>query len=414
MTGTNRRPVVRKFAFVAATLIGMIAPAVLMQPAAIAASPGPSPTLGSGTAACDPAVGPPLNARFQGIGRVGLFNGVYSFDLVDLTRAHSIAATFSRGYISADTRSNHMGMGWSSNYDVRLRAFTSKDLVFTDPFGFTSKFLNGYSSPTTDTMQRMTLSPPPPDWVVTDEVTTWTLADPSGNVVRVETAGGQSVDIYYDGDRPTDAIGPDGTGLRFKLDAKGRFVQVTDRQDKRRWIKFTFDANGRLSQVDRPSGTTERYAYVGETQQIQTISNGVDQPLLRIDYDERGRTIEERDAQGLGDGEGVEYVYQELPDGSVQTTVTYPESRLDPSWRPIQTAIHDSKGNVRELDLQPTRTEHFLGRYDYDAANRRVVLQDACNPAPAADTPLAPAPTSMLAAVLTLFAQFVRQILALF
>jgi YD repeat-containing protein len=404
-------------AFVAAILAGLMTPTVLPQPGAFAASPAPSPTLGGDTNACDPAAGPALHARFLGIGYVQLFNGVYHLDRLDLTRPDSIAARFTRGYTSADTRSNHMGIGWTSNYDVRLRAFTSTDLVFTDPFGFTSKFLNAYASRTTDVMKRMTLSPPSPDWVATDGTTTWTLGDPSGNLLRVETAGGATIDIHYDGDRPTDTIGPDGTGLHFELDAKGRFVRVTDRQDKRRWIRFAYDTSGRLSQVDQPSGTTERYAYIGETQQIQTISNGVDEPLLRIDYDERGRAVKEQDAQGLVDGEAVDYEYADLLDGGVQTTVTYPESRLDPSWHPIQTTVHDSKGNLIELVVQPTRTERFAGRYDYDAANRRVVMQSACDLAPTADTPPIPRPTAPampLAAVLALFAQVVQQILAMF
>ena len=228
----------------------------------------------------------------------------------------------------------------------------------------------------------------------------------------VDTADGASLDVHYDGDRATDTIASDGTGLRFELDAKGRFVQVTDRQDKGRWIRFAYDANGRLSRVDRPWGTTEQYAYVGETQQIQTISNGLDVPLFRIDYDERGRTIAERDALGLIDDQAVDYQYEDLPDGSVRTTVTYPESRLDPSWRPIQTAIHDSKGNLIELVLQPTRTEGFVGRYEYNAANRRVVLRDACNLAAAADMPPPPPPPSPLAVVLKFLADFVRQIVA--
>jgi YD repeat-containing protein len=414
VTGTDWRSIARRAAFVAAIVAGLIAPAVFPQPTALAAPASPSPRPSVGPEDCDPAKGPPLNARFQGIGRVALFNGTYSFDAIDLGGADSIAATFSRGYISGDTRSNNLGLGWNSNYGVRLRSYTSKDLVFTDPTGFTSKFLDGYSRPTIDVMQYMTLTPPPPDWVVSDGITTWTLDGVSGNLVRVETKGGAFLDVHYDGDRPIDSIGPDGTGLVFEQDAKGRFVQVTDRQDERQWVRFSYDADGRLSQVDRPWGTTERYAYVGQTQQLQTISNGADEPLFRVDYDEQGRAIKERDAQGLLDGQGVEYVYKTLLDGSVKTTVTYPESRLDPSWRPIQTAVHDSQGNLRELVLQPTRTEGFLGKYDYNASNRRVVLRDACDLAPAADILQAAPPPSLLDGLLRQFEQFVRQLLAAF
>jgi hypothetical protein len=166
--------------------------------------------------------------------------------------------------------------------------------------------------------------------------------------------------------------------------------------------------------VDRPAGTTERYTYVGNTQQIETISDGNDEPLLRIDYDDRGRVVKERDSQGLIDGQAVDYEYENLVDGSVRTTVTYPESRLDPSWRPIQSAVHDAKGNLRELVLQPARTERFVGRYDYDETNRRIVLEDACNPAPQPIDLLPLTPTAVLAAALTLLAQLVRTIVSLF
>jgi hypothetical protein len=166
--------------------------------------------------------------------------------------------------------------------------------------------------------------------------------------------------------------------------------------------------------VDRPWGPAEHYAYIGQTQQLQTISNWANQPIFRVDYDDQGRTIKERDALGLLDGQGVEYEYENRPDGSVRTTVTYPESRLDSTWRPIQTAVHDSNGNLRELVLQPTRTEGYLGKYDYNALNRRIVVRDACVPAPAADIVQAAPPPSLLDSLLRHFEQFVRQLLAAF
>ena len=91
-----------------------------------------------------------------------------------------------------------MGVGWSSNYGVRLRAASSEDLVFTDPFGFTSNFVGGYNPPTTDEMNRLSLKRLPP-WIVTDGTTTWTLGDTSGDLLRVEAAGGASAEIHYDG-----------------------------------------------------------------------------------------------------------------------------------------------------------------------------------------------------------------------
>ena len=403
-------------AVAAGILVGLVAPSVSLQPVAIAASPSPSSTSAPvGADVCNPAVGPPLNSRFQGIGRVYLFNGVYALDRVDLWREGSVAATFTRGYVSADTRSSHMGMGWTSNYDVRIRLINgTADVAFTDSSGFVSRFPNGYQGPTMDEGQRLSLTPPPPNWVVTDGITTWTLGESSGNVSRVETVGGRSVDVHYEGDIPTDSIGPDGSGLRFKLDAKGRFVQVTDRQDAERRIKFTYDALGRLSRVDGPSGAIEHYTYVGDTQRVQTISDDNNNPLLRIDYDERGRTIKERDADGLRDGKGVEYRYHELADASVETTVTYPESLLDSSWRPIQTAIHDPEGNLRELVLQPTRTERYVGRYDYNAANRRVVLQDICIEEGTVRAAVPSDPISLAGAALARLVQWVWLILSLF
>lgn len=409
-----RGPRIHRVVLVAG-VVGLIAPSLLALPAAIAASPSPSPSVTGGAGAdCNPAKGPPLNSRFEGIGRVSLFNGVYSFDRVDLVRVGSITATFARGYVSADTRSNHLGMGWTSGYDVRIRLINaSADVAFTGPDGFVSTFPNGYNVPTKDRGQRLWLTPPPPDWVVTDGFATWTLGESSGNLLRVETTSGASVDVNYEGDLPSDSIAPDGSGLLFKLDAKGRFVQVSDRQDAERWVKFTYDAKGRLSQVDRPTAS-ERYAYVGDSQRIQTISNGDGEPRLQLDYDERGRTIKERDAEGLRDGQGVEYQYHELADASVETTVTYPESRLDPSWRPIQTSVHDPDGNLRELKLQPTRTETYVGRYDYDGNNRRVILQSACDRIGADGKPEPPDPWSLVRDGLTGFAQWIWLILSRF
>jgi YD repeat-containing protein len=191
--------------------------------------------------------------------------------------------------------------------------------------------------------------------------------------------------VRYEGGHVSGTIGPDGPGLLFGIGPGDRLADVTLAADPTQFVRFEYDDDGRLVQAASSSAAPRRFAYDRDSERVTTISDEGGAVLLSVEYDDKDRVTREQDAQGLLDGEAVSYVYEELPDGGMRTTVTYPLSIFEHDWHPVQIAIHDPDSRLRELQLQPTSTQTLIGRYDYDAENRRIVLQDPCRTGSSAD-----------------------------
>ncbi len=142
-------------------------------------------------------------------------------------------------------------------------------------------------------------------------------------------------------------------------------------------VTFGYDEAGRLTSVTGSAGT-QRYRYDGGSQRIAAILDDRGEVALAIEYDDQGRVITERDADGLRDGGAVTFTYEPLLDGGVRTTVTYPPSLVEPGWHPVETTYHDARGRLTELEARPTSVDAYTGRYAHDADNRRIVLEDPC------------------------------------
>jgi hypothetical protein len=56
-----------------------------------------------------------------------------------------------------------------------------------------------------------------------------------------------------------------------------------------------------------------------------------------------------------------------------------PPSLADPTWHPIKIATMDAESRLTELQVQPTRRQVFVGRYEYDDVNRRIPLDRPCS-----------------------------------
>ena len=385
MSLNARSPARRGFAVLAAVI-------VLASPFAGHASAVDQLELGSrlsglpASPICDPESGPVVWSRFSGIGSIHLGTGSYAVETVDIgdwAGSTGMARTFARSYDSGDFRRTSLGPGWMHNYAVRLRRDpTSRDLLFTLPSGSVERFKNardikrtfgngfGYRVLTWDSEAGL--------YTVSDGPMTWTL-DSAGTLVRGDNGRGDWVDVAYQNGQPIVSNGPDGgLGLHFETDSLSRLTRVVDSADATRFVDFEFDGTGRLIRA-APSGQPARvYAYDGDSERITTISDEDGAILESVGYDDRGWVIRQQDAQGLRDGEAVTLVYEDLPDGTIRTTVTYPPSLIEPSFHPVQIAIHDAKGRLTETTYQWTSTQTLIGRYGYDAQNRRILLQDPC------------------------------------
>ena len=343
--------------------------------------PVASPVRASALTFCDPAEGPPTNARFEAIGAVALNSGGFELQVADLP-GRTTASEFIRAYFSFDTRNTSLGPAWQHNFDVRLRLAGGGDgdMLFTLPDGAVERFQKAWgNTPVSGRNRGYRILDQSIDgtWTVSDDAITWHFTS-EGDLSSVDAPNGYAEVWYRDGDAAqiVDATGPT-IALEYAADA--RLERVATLRGDARLAEYAYDAIGRLSTVVRSDGGTEAYTYDGDSRRIATISID-DTTVLALSYDENGRVVSEQDADGLRDGQAVEYEYEDLEDGWIRTTVRYAESLLESGWRPIEQSLHDADGRLREMTFQPTSDEPLLGRYDYDAENRRLLVQDPCPP----------------------------------
>lgn len=320
-----------------------------------------------------------LNQRFSPIGHVELDTGAYVFDIVDIGDPASGSRLFTRSYHSVDTRATLLGRGWSDNFDARLRrdAPPSNDLLFTGPDGWVNRFPDAFL--TKEVIQSSSSSAKlaktdDGGFIVTYKRYKWTI-NSVGTLIRVDYPGGEWVDVRYNGLRLLKSVGPAGPELAFDVvptNEGDRLVQVTDSTGLQGSADFEFDDHGRLIRAASADGTARRYTYWGGTERIATIADDNNAVLIAVEYDNLGRVLRLQDADGLLDGQAEVFAYENLPDGGIRTTVTYPKSRVERDWNPIQIVTHDAFHRVTEERLQPTSTETYVGRYFYDSDDNQL------------------------------------------
>jgi YD repeat-containing protein len=326
-----------------------------------------------------------LGSRFSPVGGISLSTGWFRLQQPDV-EVSSPLGVFSRAYNSGDTRTTSLGPGWTSSAQVRLRGDGSGNLLMTFPDGAVERFDGAWSTLHgigTSRGYRRLDQEADHRWVVLDDGRVWTF-ESTGSLARVDDPSGDWVELRYDGDVLKSTVGPDGPGLEFEFGAGGRLSRVSSAVDPAVFATYEYDAIGRLSRVVPAKGPAQRYTYLGQTQQITTITDDAGSVLIQLDYDERGRVIRDRDGQGLATGEALTVVYEEDSEGS-RTTVTYPVSLHDPVWHPVQIETEDSQFRTRTLTLQPTSWARLVGRYDWDRENRRIALDP--KPCPPLDAP---------------------------
>lgn len=329
-----------------------------------------------------------LGSQFAPIGGVSVGTGWFRLNTADVQSSSPLAGTFTRAYNSGDTRTTALGPGWTSNAQVRLRLEgSSPDILMTLPDGAVERFKgavsNDHSIGTSRGYRELDRQADGRS-IVHDDGRIWTF-ESTGRLARVDDPSGDWVELLYNGDKLQSTVGPDGPGLTFEFGVDGRMKRVSSATDPKVFVAYEYDAIGRLTRAAPSNGAVRRYTYVQDTQQIATITDDAGSVLLRLDYDDRGRVIRDRDARGLSNGDAITFVYEEVPDGGRRTTVTYPVSAFEPGWHPIQVVTEDRQSRLRTLSLRPTSWAVLIGRYDYDAENRRIALDP--RPCPALNAP---------------------------
>jgi YD repeat-containing protein len=267
-----------------------------------------------------------------------------------------------------------------NNFQVRLRSDgTSRDMLFVMPSGETERFAGGLNGPPTFGTSRGTrvlTHQSDGRLVVGDGRITWTF-DSAGSLMRVEDDKGDWAEVSYVQGILTSTAGPGGAGLRFEIGPGGRLQRVTATASGQS-VGYEYDSTGRLVRAVPSLSPPRRFVYLGATQQITAITDDQGATLLSLDYDELGRVVRARDAAGLVDGEAAVLNYERLADKSVHATVTYPPSLVEPGWHPLKIADSDPLRRLTRLEVQPTSERRYVGRYEYDAQNRRIALDRPC------------------------------------
>lgn len=325
-----------------------------------------------------------LNHRFSPVGHVELDTGAYVFDLTDLGDPTFGTRLFTRTYHSLDTRTTLLGRGWMDNFEVRLRKDSPpEDAVFTGPDGWAHIFEDAWVTNEVVRSRSSSATLAKDDhggYVVTYKGHKWTF-NSVGSLTRTDYPGDEWVEVKYVGPRLAESVGPDGPELAFEVvptAAGDRLIRVTDTTGIEGSVDFEFDDDGRLIRAAASNGEVRRYAYRGRSERIATIADDNNTVLIAAEYDSRGRVVRLQDADGLRDGQAELFRYEDLSDGGIRTTVTYPESRVEPDWNPVQIVTHDAFHRVTEERLQPTSAETYVGRFYYDNHDNQLSVDGPC------------------------------------
>lgn len=324
-----------------------------------------------------------MNARFFSPGDVLLSTGAFEMKSVDLEVSDSLAGSFSRAYLSRDTRVTLLGQGWTSNMQVRIRSDGSRDVLWTMPNGAVERFKNALDVPTafgTSRGYRTLTRRSDGSAIVEDDGDTWTF-DSDGNLVRFDDGLGDWVELRYKSGKIGSTVGPDGPGLRFEIGPGDRLARVVSAEDPRFAVEYEYDTLGRLVHVAGEGILPVRFAYDRDTQQITSIANEAGVQLFSIEYDDKGWVVRERDFLGLAYGEARTFTYDRGPGRNVRAKVVFPPSLAEPGWHPVKVATMDGESRLTELQVQPTSKRIYVGRYSYDNVNRRIPLEPPCSEA---------------------------------
>jgi YD repeat-containing protein len=108
-------------------------------------------------------------------------------------------------------------------------------------------------------------------------------------------AKGNRLELFRDPQRNLLAVRtPGGRRLAFDLDGRGCVIRAGD--DRGRSVRYRYDPDGLLTDVQHPDGRSRRYAYAGKL--LTDVRDERGRVLVRNWYDEAGRVVRQVHANG--------------------------------------------------------------------------------------------------------------------
>ncbi len=229
-----------------------------------------------------------------------------------------------------------------------------------------------------------TVGPYDPSQDPSQNIGTYTLYDPDGRVIEVETLRGVQIAISGPADNPSsslasagtiisttintyDTVGRliatdvDGATTSYQYDAAGRRTMVTDALGNS--TEYGFDVAGNEIMTQDPLGNVTLFTYDKDNRLIKTTY--ADGTSTETTYDALGRRTSSTDQEGLT----TNYVYD--PNGDLIATIlpAVPDPQNgDALTRPEYLYTYDAYGDL----LSETDPLGNVTRYTYDAYDREL------------------------------------------
>ena len=265
---------------------------------------------------------------------VDLYTGLFTYEKTDLVLPDEIPITIERTYRPNDSNSYSFGIGTTSFYDLRLWPINNyKEAVLVLPdgglvdyertspgTGYTEAVYEPTSSAGMFEGSTITYNQSIPAWELeTTSGITFTFGwftplmaihDRHGNRLTIKRTSGYYGDI-------TQITSPHGRWARFTYDKEGRVTEIVDNGGRK--VKYAY-TSGRLTKVEGPTGRTTEYEYDGSGR-MKAIVNARGNKYLTNAYDANGRV----ETQTTGDGATFGFEYELDKEGKVEaTTITDP------------------------------------------------------------------------------------------
>lgn len=290
---------------------------------------GPGPTGPDGPGAPDSGHGPDT----AGGDPVSLATGYLFLTERDLFIDDVVAIDLTRTYRSQDTSQRTFGVGWASPYDTILHSqqqFQEVDVIL--PSGGRAHFVRISSGTSyTDAVFESTA---PGIWyksriyrnndragwdLIFHDGTKWFFPQYQPVKEMVDNNGNTTTIIRRDSNGLAGPIkrinSPNGRYVDFSLDSSGRVTQAVDNIG--RTVVYAYDASGRLSTVTNPTSGVRTYTY-DTSHRLVTVKDAKNVVNLTNQYDSNGRVT----LQTMSDSTTIGFAYT-LSSGKVtQTDVT--------------------------------------------------------------------------------------------
>ncbi|MFB5680880.1 RHS repeat-associated core domain-containing protein [Paenibacillus terreus] len=292
-----------------------------------------------------------------------------------LTSHAAVPVPFQAQYYSLLTGDGALGIGWSHNYEIRLKpaADGQSASVYWNAFRYNS-FVKGadgtYTSSDKSVLHdRLTQTGDGGYVLKRNDGTVYTFAA-DGTLSSVAERGGMKLVLKYSnaGELASVTEPLTGDGLTFTYNIAGDMVTAEEQSGRK--VSFAYDAKGRLTEITDADGHKTQYTYNADDQIVSAVTEGVQ--LFENTFDTEGRIIKQSDANSAS----TSFSYEEQ-DKELVTTITDRNGNIqkrkhNARYELLQSIDALGRGTEYVYDDKGNRTQitNSLGQtvqYTYDA-----------------------------------------------